>query len=219
MIMIPRIIDTVDVLNNEAGIFQTIQALNVFEWLDSDTAKEYDRDYYLSYSADKRISLTYYRLLKLEDDGKISSALTEIAKIILNRHKDDWDRLYELMTAEYDPLNSYNITETETPDITKTRTNDFKTKTESSNNLHGFNTTEALGVGVSNGEVTVSGSADDNITTDTESGTRTRTKIGYDTHPLENILKELEVLRYNLFESLASDVDSVLTNLFYNGGF
>ena len=207
-----KIKDTINVLSDK-GIFQTINDLNVFEWLDSTIAEEYDMDYYLSYSGNKRISATYSSLIDLENDGVIVSALVAIAKLIINRHKDDWDMMFKTMTADYEPLDSYNSKEVETPDITKTRTSNFKSITDLGSNLYGFNTTEADGVGVSKGQTVVEGSADDNIVVDSEEGTRTREKTGYDTHPAENILKTLSILKFNLFELLAKDVDSVLTNL------
>ena len=214
--MRPKIIDTRDIINGDLGIFSIIYNANAFEWLDSTMAAQFDYDYYLSYSSDKKISWTYQRLLELEAAGKIVSAISAVANIILNRHKDDWDKIYETMTAEYNPLDNYNYTEVETPDITKTRTSEFKTTTDSENNVYGFDTAAADGVPLNKGNVTVSGSSDDNVTTDTEGGTRTREKTGYDVHPADNIYKTLDLLKINLFELLAKDVDSVMTDLYFN---
>lgn len=216
--MIPRIKDTVDILDGGVGIFQTIYSMNIFTWLTEDLSKAYDLDYYVSYSSDKKISRKYFEMLRLEDEGKIPSALSIMAKILVNRHKNDWDTAYDMMNTKYNPLDSYNIEDKETPDITKTRKNDFKSTTDTKSNLFGFNTESSDGVPVSVGSVEVSGDSDHNIITDTETGTRTRTKKGYDTHPSENIFKQLEVMDINLFEILAKDVDSVLVNLFYNIG-
>lgn len=211
-----KIIDTVDVLNNEAGIFQTIFSMNAFEWLTEDMAKAFDFDYYISYSSDKIISYTYLKLLVLEEAGKIPSALGAIAKIILNRYQADWDKIYETMMADFNPLDNYKLKEVETPDITKTRTSDFKSTTDNNLNGFGFNTTEADGVPVDKGVVSVYGTSDDNVVNDTETGTRTREKEGYDVHPADNIYKTLSLLELNLFELLAKDVDGVMADLFYS---
>lgn len=86
--------------------------------------------------------------------------------------------------ASYDPLENYDMTQTETPNITReTNLNVASKNTTTSNNdgsLYGFNSATEVPVSASDSEVTSEGKYADNYSygIDKETGTRTLTRHG-----------------------------------------
>lgn len=185
-----EVVNVNDLLTN-GFIFKKIQTSysSTFEWLDSDTAQTLDEKLILEHSGDKWISRYYGKLLELEEDSTIEDALQIVAKNIVLTYTDKWNKLYSaIISSDYEPLENYNMEQVETPDITREKTVDVKTKMttsssgDSSNGVYGFNSatpvpsTEAE----ASTEVTVEGSNEDNVShdVDTETGTRELTRHG-----------------------------------------
>ena len=103
------------------GVFTDLNALDVPWKTDADTNlyKKLNMSYHGAYSGDKNVSPIVYKFLKSEDEN----ARTKLANIIFTMYADKWGKLWDLTQIEYNPLENYNMVETETPaEITHTVT-------------------------------------------------------------------------------------------------
>ena len=108
-----------DALGN--GIFKTLQGFNV-PWKNEDIATQLDLAFFSNYGA-RQIS----PLVKtcLDENGKLTSAKQcLLASSIFNIHKVDWEKQYQTMLFEYNPIENYRMIETHTGSDTKTDTPD-----------------------------------------------------------------------------------------------
>ena len=227
-----KLINTIPVttLLSSGGIFKAISNITgqPFEWLTNDFALWLDKDYYLIHSSEKEISKAYERFIELQEDGKIVSALNEIANIIIGKYALTWNKIYTAITTDYEPLENYNMEQVETPDITHQRdsseNSNISTVSSGSNDnsTHGFNSstavdTDSITLGTT---VTVSGDEDDNnrSETETETGTRTTTRhgnIGVTTSQ-QMLQSEIDLRNnFNFLNQIMDDVDSILCLLTY----
>ena len=216
-----KLIDTIDVseLFVSGAIFKKIREIDQTQdtpeltWLTDELSQLIDETYYLSHSGGKYISMAYKRLIDLEESGTISSALTQIAKMIYGKFKHSWNCIYNaLVDTEYNPLDNYNMIQEETPDITHTK--NVKQNITTKNDGYGFNSTNAVPQTESN----ISGDALDNEETNTESGKRTLTRsgnIGVTTNQ-QMLTAELDLRSQNHFmDIIMNDTDSILCLLTY----
>lgn len=99
---------------------------------------------------------------------EVKTAITEW----FTRRQDNFSKLWQGFTAEYNPIENYDRHEdsTETPDITHTLTNSGQDASSNSADVQGYNGTDY----VPNSRTTSSGTSSTNGT-DKESGTRTYT--------------------------------------------
>lgn len=224
-------------------------AITAHPWLSH--AEELDLEYIGNRSGDKGISPLISKLL-LNNTANINpNALTtaqrrSVAKIILNRFNNKWARLYAVQSAEYNPINNYDMVETETPNITKkySVSDDYSLKNERKNktdysveteadtesSVYGFNSNAAIPSGDTYGsnKVRTQGDADNNVTTDEqtqtgyreekESGTRSLTRSGNIgvTTSQQMLESEIALWEWNFIESVFSDIDTVLALPIYS---
>lgn len=176
---------------SENGIFHAIQAIGKCPWIDGETL---DIEYYLQRSGEKWISPLM-----------AAASLDVVAKIILSKFSDKWNRLYDaFITTTYNPIENYSMTESE-----KTRSK-IKVTSTGKAGTYGFNSESAVPTGESNSETVSEGNADDNNRTLTRSG-----NIGVTTS--QQMLKsELELREWNLYETIFADVDSMITLSIYD---
>lgn len=228
-----KLIDTIRIsdLLVTGGVFSKLYAYDQtltepkFAWLTSDVALFLDKDYYLIHSGQKCINRSFERFMKLKEDGLIADDLLELVKIIEYKYVLKWNKLYDAITTDYKPLDNYNMEEKETPDITKTKTVNSSITTETKDDttevdVYGFNSSSPVpnGKQTRNGSVTVSGDADDNVETDTESGTRTLNRSGNIgvTTSQQMLQSEIDLRNnYNFTNQLMDDMDSELCLLVY----
>lgn len=215
-----KLIETINISDllsdTEKGIFQEIQTIDnstKLVWLTEDVSKQLDKDLYLQYSSEKRISDYMERMLKLQEDGTIANALQEIAKNLLQRFSEKWNRLYlALVTATYSPTENYDMEEKETPDLTRTK--NVKTSVTQENGIYGFNSATPT----PQSETVSSGEKLDNEETEKNTGTKTLTRhgnIGVTTNQ-QMINQEIELRNNaNFVNILFDDVDSILCLLVY----
>ncbi len=183
-----------------AYIFRKMEQTD-FPWADENLAL----DYFGNHSGEKLISPLIRAALKKEDVTEVNNVIeTTLYNILVKKYGNKWARIWEALTAEYDPLQNYDMTEVETPDLTDTETpditrvetpdirreHDADKNTQLSTTVSGSTTTDAYGfnsaapVGVGEGGAesteTVSGDSDHNTEhyIDTETGTRTHTETG-----------------------------------------
>lgn len=215
-----KLIETINISNllsdTEHGIFNEIFNIDnsgSLEWLTEDMSKQLDKDLYLQYSSNKTISAYFERMLKLQEDGVIQNALEEIAKDLLQRFTNKWNRLYDaLVSSLYSPIENYNMEEKETPDLTRTK--NVKTSVKTDNGIYGFNSATPT----PQTESTVSGENLNNEEVEKNTGNKTLTRhgnIGITTN--QQMINQEIVLRNNanFVNILFDDVDSVLCLLVY----
>ena len=129
------------------GVFTDLNNLDV-PWkneTDTDLYKKLNMSYHGAYSGDKNISPIVYKFLKSEDEN----ARTKLANIIYTMYVDKWVHLWDLLQAEYNPLNNYDMTERETPaEITHTispaETTETITPAETTETITPAETTETV---------------------------------------------------------------------------
>ena len=193
-----------------AGLFDAINTAfpTRFAWL-GDDASLVDLSY-LGRSGNKTAGSIIDTLLEAgETETLDSTELAALAAAIVKRFGDNWDARYSALTIEYAPLENYNMTEEETPDITRQRTldlldtggvtEDYQRQTETATetdvtvtqntdaaaNRYGFNSTTPVPVDESNGNGSTHtvGDPTKNKTTETDTGAggETLAKTGTDT--------------------------------------
>lgn len=194
------------------GIFHQIAINNTFKFITTDNQEELDIDYYLSHSGKKYISNLFDTLLDIYPD---QDPLIKLSKIIENRYKEKWIRIYNAMVEEYKPLENYSMLEVETPNLEDHRVTklDQDLINESNINDYGFNSNDP--VPISHNVNKITGSGDKNKTDETinRTGTRTLTRSGNIGVTTSQQMLESEIkLRalYNMIEIIFNDVDKVL---------
>lgn len=222
---------------------------NAPEYLDD--VATLDLDYFALYSGGKRPSALVFDYMLGNDGGRLlfrvdsggrlltmlnqefwvkslgdNTALTseqreKLAKIIWGQFGDKWNRLYDVIMAEYAPLENYNMTEEETPELTSTTTRASKIVTSGTSSgtggIFAFNTTGddpiPQSASETSGESTTSGLAKDNIDTTSNTGSRTLTRTGNIgvTTSQQMAQSEIDLRQYNFRKQMYDDIDTVLT--------
>lgn len=182
-----------------AGIFAALQGYDV-PWKNPNIATSLDMEYHGNHSGDKLASPL---LNKLSNNALTSAEITAVCNILFAMYNATWTKEYATLSAEYNPIENYDMTENmtnditthlhghvetrvpdltdeRTPDLTDERTPDLTeintpltTKT-TENNVFGFNSATESDTG---GSVETMGGTD----TTTNTGTDTTTHTGTDT--------------------------------------
>ena len=223
------------------------------EWL-ADNVEWLDAEYHLNHSGNKQVCPMIISLLEVASDDELPElAKRFLANMAYAKFKGNWNRLWNLYMAEYDPLENYYLDETETPDITRTHSGsithsvsddykinakvttetDISVSTEGQNDsgTYGFQNSSPVPTGldastsethttadpehnITDTETTQEGeTVDDHDFTDTETGTRgliRRGQIGILTYR-QMIEGEIELWKWNFYDSVMRDIDSLLT--------
>lgn len=233
-----------------SGIFTRLGTLfpDELPWAD-EKGQTLDVMYFGNHSGDKETSPLLDKFIEQNEENATPEVLTEeqittLANILYTRYGVTWDKLYKVLSAEYDPIENYSMVEEETPDITRTETpnitrdkttsaqSDFTVTTDSdtATDVYGFNSNSPVPQGESSGNssVTTKGDADKNITTENESetGTRTETETGKRTltrsgnigvtTSQQMLESEIKLWEWNFYETVFKNVDTVLTVPKYN---
>ena len=154
----------------------------------------------------------------------------KLAERIFSRFGDAWTHIYDALTAQYNPIENYSMTEETTPDLTDefgvsddyqtSRDRNVNTNVDTETGLYGFNSTTSVPTGTGN----TSGSALDNTEneTETQTGSRIETHTGKTTversgnigvtTSQQMLQSEIDVRIKNHMEDIMfNDVDQVLT--------
>ena len=192
------------------GIFTRLGTLFPEElpWA-NENGQTLDQMYFGNHSGDKETSPLLDKFIEQNGGNATPEVLTEeqittLANILYTRYGVQWDKLYKVLSAEYNPIENYSMTEEETPDITRTETPDITrtetpditrdkttsaksdftvtTNSDTASDVYGFNSPTSVPQAETNGNstVTTQGDADNNVTTEneTETGTRNITETG-----------------------------------------
>lgn len=217
------------------GFFQSLYTLfgTNYEWLTQTNAPLWDNIYIRLNSGDK----TATPFLEERFDDMSYTVWTEVATYGDMLFRDKWNKLYEVMTATYNPIENYNMTQEETPDITRTRTgtntdtidgertikNEQTVSGTQENNVYGFNSTTAVPESTGTTDTTTTGLATDNVETndetnthdidetETETGTRTLTRSGNIgvTTSQQMLESEIKLWEWLFFKQVFADIDSI----------
>ena len=198
--------------------------LTCMTWLTDDVATYLDMMWFTQHSGSKNPSLVLDRYLKMTNDD-VPTVMNIFAVLLIQKFADKWDRLESAITTNYKPLENYDMEQTETPDITHTRTKQTETVTSitddvTGTDVYGFNSSSPVPNQkvTRNGTSTVTNDPDNNVETDVESGTRGLTRhgnIGVTTSQ-QMLQSEIDLRnRYNFYDNVMDDVDSILCNLVY----
>lgn len=106
----------------EQGIFNALEALEV-PWAEDIDDEILDLEYMGNTSGDKYAAPLPLKLAEANDDGKLTATqIATLASLIVSRYLPNWTRLYATLSAEYDPLKNYDMSEEGTDTITDTGT-------------------------------------------------------------------------------------------------
>lgn len=144
------------------GIFSALQSLDP-PWVEEDIALQLDMSYYGNISGGKVVSPLIDRILTA---SKLSTAdMATLAGVIMAINKERWSREWATRSAEYDPIQNYNMTEEMTDDETVTEYGRSHTRTD--NLSHSETRTDNLTRTIDNQEVTTP-----NLTSTSQQATR-----------------------------------------------
>ena len=184
------------------GIFSLLQPK--FEWMSVEDAKTLDLDYYLNHGQ-RSISPLYEQLINQQAINDNFNALNKLVDIIYLKFKDKWNRIYDAyIKSAYNALENYSMTEVEKNATKVTSTDSTK------GGSYGFNSDVSVPVNDSNSTSIVEGNGEDNKRELTRSG-----NIGVTTSQ-QMLESELQLRKYNFYEELFKDVNSVATLSIYN---
>ena len=144
------------------GIFSALQSLDP-PWVEEDIALQLDLAYYGNYSGGKVVSPLIDRLLTA--DKLTSIDMTTLACVLMATNKERWSREWATRSAEYDPIQNYNMTEEMTDDETITEYG--RTHTRTDNLAHTETRTDNLTRTIDNQETTTP-----NLTSTSQQATR-----------------------------------------------
>lgn len=190
-----KVKDTVNILDNQIGIFQQLQSMNVFEWLSLEIAQSLDIEYYIGHSGEKYISLLFDKLYNYDN----SNYLKTLANIININFGKNWNSVYNAyFKLDYAPIENYAMKEQETY-----QTNIHNTTT-TNNSTYAYNSNTASPTDSINVNNTQIQSPDDNIRTLTRSG-----NIGVTTSQ-QMLQSELDLRKYQFYQRIMNDIDTIL---------
>lgn len=161
------------------GIFKALAALNV-PWIGDVESDILDVDYFGNHSGRKVIAPLLYQYYVQNNSPALTEAQIQfLAKIAISRYGKNWKGLYDTLSLEYNPINNYDMTETE--NLTGTNTG---TVTNSGSVDYGKKDTHTTS---GTDTQTISGTTTPNTTTDT-----TRQIYAFDSSNWENSERQTE---------------------------
>lgn len=194
-------------------------------FINSNNVVQLNQDYYLSHSSDKYISPF---VEKLFNDGKSADEISSyVATICYNRFGVKWQKIYDALMTEYNPLENYSMEETRTPDLTDEDTENVGSEittnrtTNATSKYKGFNAEEPVTITETDGadDSTTSGAKAKNETsrTSTHTGTEKLERAGNIgvTTSQQMLESEFKVRQYDFYKELFNDIDSVMCLMIY----
>lgn len=183
-----------------------------YEWLDINTALYLD--YLLMGQYGKR-EITYLVDLVLNGDDVLTTTERDTIMLMLeSKLKPIWDRVYETLNIEYDPLTNYNKVEVYEPD--NTIQTDTEINLEVQNKTYGFNDDEAVPYGDTIQDKANNTQGETKTHTGKDVKTTTATQdMGANPSAFQDLLKQEIDTRvlYNFFDLVVKSVADELTIL------
>ena len=217
-----RLIDVWDGWLTGDGVFSVMEDLDgvTLPWAEDDISLFLDGEYYGNISGDKPVSTLLLKLV--EGDTMTDLEKDFVAATIVSLNLPNWVKEWATLSATYNPIENYSMTEEMTDDETvseygKVHTREDNLKDESKTAIYGFNSTDPSDTGA--GETTRTG-----VVTDRDSGEDTHTRnytltrsgnIGVTTSQ-QMLQSERDLWKWNFFRDVVfPDVDRVLTLRIY----
>lgn len=125
----------IDYLNN--GIFTFLNALDV-PWKEKNIYKQLNLQYHGNISGKKETSPLVDSLIV--ENNLTENSKTMLAISIFSIYSNKWSRLYNILSLKYEPIENYNMTETENTKSTNENTDIITTNTTNSNDVTETNT-------------------------------------------------------------------------------
>lgn len=222
-----------EVLTDSQGIFTQIMTAHEVPWAEDDTITGalLDFEYMFNQSGDKIISPAV--LKNLNDDNELETTdFNKLCDVAWMMYGKRWARLWEILTAEFNPLNNYDMSETKyfdhghvetnsgtdttnrTGTDTVTHTGDtesevsaFNSSTYQDSSKDTQNTTDLDTRNMS--DALVHGHILTNSGRDTETTTRSG-NIGVTTSQ-QMAQSSLDLWKWNYFYDIFRDIDSIFT--------
>ena len=204
-----------------SGIFAALQELSP-AWSELDIAESLDLEYFGNISGNKPISPLINKIM--EGDSLTDIEINLLANVIYDLNAENWEREFNTLSAEYNPIENYSMTEEMTDDETVTDYGHTHTKT---NNLTDTNTptnwhtiTDSSVYGFNSADGSPSDSVDMTMTgsqTDTHTGTVTDVDTGNDTNTRNYTLTRSGNIGVTTSQQmLQSERDLWMWNYFYD---
>lgn len=176
-----------------------------FPWLDSALALELDVEFTKGHSCDKILSPLFARLNVEVDHGSLDP-ITLSEKMIVSKYAEKWKRLHDALFATYNPINNYDMKETENTG-TNVKTHTYEgdgAGNETENAIFGFNSETPVPTGTSSmkSALQTEGAFADNKRELTRSG-----NIGVTTSQ-QMIESEIELRKHQFTDIILDDLAS-----------
>ena len=126
---------------NGKGIMTCLTTNFDVPWKNIISGQTLDDDYYGNRSGNKIISPLVEKFLS--EDGIADDKMVRLASVIFSKYGENWDRAWAAITAEYSPLENYNMEEHETPAEYTRESKPASTKTEETPAEYKINETPA----------------------------------------------------------------------------
>ncbi len=155
-------------------------------WLTTDK-DSFDQAYIYHHATAKEISR--YAEILLEGDPShptgrddvynwTDDSLKALMEMFWIHYGDNIERIRTVLTAQYAPLDNYNMTETRTPNLTETTQTKSNVRTSGSNKVYGFNSSTAVPATESQADTVTQGADADNQSKRTNTGTEKLERSG-----------------------------------------
>lgn len=200
----------------EGAIFEVLGRLKDLPWKGKYSDILVDTDYISSYGT--RIISPLVNDLLNENEELTEQAKEKLANIIYARFGVNWQKLFDTMSLQYNPIENYSMVETEQATGQANGTNEQETKQESelANGRYGFNsgtsnpteTSKASGNNKTKGTNSLNNSTDRTLTRSGNIGVTTSQQM---------ITSERDVWLYDYFKVIFSQVNLLLTIPYYEG--
>lgn len=209
------------------GFFKMLSesTTNLGKWLKEHFANEIsscDNEYIYNHSGKKLLSLLLLNNINgreiISDTAPLDNyTITVLCNTFNSRFFDKWQKLYETLNFDFDPLRPYQmqITDETNDKLDSTNNRNYSDKSNNGNKVYGFNSTE----GVNNTEGDTSNSGDSKDTYSRTNGiNRTVTRSGNIGNATQQHLVEeqRQMLKWQFWEEVYQDADTILTFPLYS---
>lgn len=198
-------------------------------WL-SASSSQLDQAYVYHHATAKQISR--YAEILLEGDPShptgrddvynwTDDSIQALMEIFWTHYGDNIEKILSVLTAQYSPLENYNMSETRTPDLTETTQTKSNVRTSGSNKVYGFNSSTAVPATESQADTVTQGADSANQSKRTNTGTEKLTRAGNIgvTTSQQMLLSELDLRAQHEFEEyLFTFLDQIMTCGAYTHG-
>lgn len=191
------------------GIFSKLSNYNV-PWKESVDSKTLDIAYHGGHSGNRIISPLVENMLT--DDSLSDDSANMIAMSIVAICGTNWVKLWDTLNFEYNPIENYSMTETETATGESTNKGTATATSTGNNATYGFNSTDAVNADKTDG--TNTGTTENALTNLNNRELKRSGNIGVTTSQ-QMIQSERDLWNWYFYDVVFKDVDKMLTLSIY----